>query len=135
MPSKRSAKSVKLTQPRMFRISIEIERANEELKTVDPRRKRCLMRHIRRLEAMITPAKKRKAADDRRPMVAKCRETLQASGPPKNIASFITEQHDGAFMAKRKGQPVNVSMTTKRKVAHTVLGTKGGRPRKSRPQK
>ena len=133
MQSKRSAKKVKLTQLRAFRISIEIERANEELETVDPRRMKRLMRHTRRLEAFITPAKKRKAADDRRPMVAKCRQTLQASGAPNNIARFIAEQPDGTFRAKHKGWPIDVSMTTKRKVVHTVLGTKGGRPRKSRP--
>jgi hypothetical protein len=118
---KRGRALPKVTFDRAFYICCEIERLNREAAAASGSRKSFLENRCRRLEAMITPPKKRKALEDRRLTVAKCLEDIQAGRSLANHTKFIAElRRKGAFEA---------TPTLKSSTGHSLGGTRADRAR------
>jgi hypothetical protein len=112
----------KVTFDRAFYICCEIERLKGEAATASGPSKSAIENKIRRLERKITPAKKRKAIEDRRPLVSRCSEIFRKEGAPANKAHFVRRLRDEGILTKaRVGRQWPISDTTAREILRTVL--------------
>ena len=126
-----------------FDVVLSIDIKKEELAKIgDDARERSLSL-IRELEARITPPKKQIAADDRRPIIAKCLEGIRRPkvpecfegvkrhGAPDNLTYVLSWlRSEGALTKTRFGKKYPISDTTARTVVRSFFGVKGrsGKP-------
>ncbi len=114
-----------------FDISCEIVTLKKELTQATGRKKSSLKSKIRRLEVKLTAWKKQKAAEDKRPIIAKYQQDIRQHGAPANNTEFIRRLRDDGVLTKtRFGKKWPVSDTTARTVLRSVFGVKGQRGRK-----
>lgn len=84
-----------------------------------------LTSHIRRLGAQLTPAKKAKAIEERRPLVRKMLEYVREHGAPKNFRDLYRWLGQDALRRKNKwGKRYWICETTVRDVWRTIFGPK-----------
>jgi hypothetical protein len=128
-----------------FKVACALDAANEALTNATKPTRRMANR-VRALEAKITPPKKRRAIEERRPLVSLYRNYIKAHGPPANLTGFIEcltsagvltvtrngKDGKGRSRPRSKSAPgaqIPMSDRTARRVLSAVLGLTGHRGR------
>ena len=128
---KHNTRQPKVTYGRAFKIACAIEALKEGLTTASGLAARNLQARVRRLEAKITPPKRQRAIDDRRPIVARMLHDIQRHGAPSNLTRFIKQlRDDGVLNMTRFGKQYTVSFTKARNILRAQFGIQGKRGRK-----
>ena len=112
-----------------FKVSLALDMAKQahEGATKPTRR---MAKRLRALEARITPPKKRRAIEERQPIVACVHKYIKAHGPPANLTGLIKRLRMGGVLTKTCfGKKYPISNTTARNILRGVFGLTGPRGR------
>lgn len=115
-----------------FKVSVALDMAKQARASATKPTRR-MAKRLRELEAKITPPKKRRAIEERRPIVACAREYIAAHGAPANLTDFTEYLRAAGVLTKtRFGKKYPISNTTARNILRNVFGLTGprGRPKK-----